>query len=155
MSTNPTTIEIEEFKVIGISVRTTNQNGQSQNDIGNLWDKFMRQNLIEQIPNKNSDEVYCIYTNYESDFNGPYTTILGCKVDSFDNIPDGLIGWTITKSNYQVYKSTGKLPDSVVKTWTNIWQSEISRKYAADFDVYGQDSQNPENAEVDTYVSIK
>jgi predicted transcriptional regulator YdeE len=153
--TQPTTIEIEEFKVIGISVRTTNQNGQSQNDIGNLWSKFMGQNLIELIPNKNSNDIYCIYTNYESDFNGLYTTILGCKVNSFDNIPEGFISWTIPKTKYQVYKSTGKLPDSVVKTWTNIWQSDISRKYVADFEVYGQKSQNPENAEVDTYVSIK
>ena len=30
------TTEIEGFKVIGISVRTTNQNGQSQNDIGRI-----------------------------------------------------------------------------------------------------------------------
>ena len=148
-------IEIEEFKVIGISVRTTNQNGQSQNDIGNLWSKFMGQNLIEEIPNKKSEDIYCIYTNYESDFNGLYTTILGCRVNSFDNIPEGFISWTIPKTKYNVYKSTGKLPDSVVKTWTDIGQSDISRKYAADFDVYGQKSQNQESAEVNTYVSIK
>jgi predicted transcriptional regulator YdeE len=153
--TQSTTIEIEEFKVIGISVRTTNQNRQSQNDIGNLWGKFIEQNLIGKIPNKNSLDIYCIYTNYESDFNGLYTAILGCKVNSFDNIPEGFISWTIPKTKYQVYKSTGKLPDSVLKTWTNIWQSDTGRKYVADFDVYGQKSQNTENAEVDTYVSIK
>jgi predicted transcriptional regulator YdeE len=50
--TQPKTIELAEFKVIGISVRTTNENGQSQNDIGNLWAKLMGQNLIEQIPIK-------------------------------------------------------------------------------------------------------
>ena len=148
------TIEINEFKVIGISVRTTNKNGQSQNDIGNLWDKFMGQNLIEQIANKNSNDIYCIYTNYDSDFNGLYTTILGCKVNSFDNIPQGFGSWTIPKTKYQVYQSAGKLPDSIVKTWTSIWQTDISRKYVADFDLYGQKSKNPENAEVDTYVSI-
>ncbi len=149
------TLEIEEFKVIGISVSTINKNRQSQNDIGNLWDKFMGQNLIEQIPNKLTHEIYCIYTDYENDFNGRYTTIIGCKVNSFENIPNGLIALTIPTTKYQVYKSIGKLPECVVMTWNNIWQSNIDRKYIADFDVYGQKAQNPEHAEVDTYVSMK
>ncbi|HZV12359.1 MAG TPA: effector binding domain-containing protein, partial [Candidatus Kapabacteria bacterium] len=34
-------ITLDEFNIIGISVRTTNQNGQSQKDIGELWEKFM------------------------------------------------------------------------------------------------------------------
>ena len=152
--TQPKTIEIEEFKVIGISVRTTNENGQSQNDISNLWAKFIGQNLIEQIPNKDANDIYCIYADYESDFNGPYTTILGCRVNSFDTIPHGFNNWTIPKTKYQVYKSAGKLPDCVVMTWINIWQSDVERKYIADFDLYGQKAQNPEHAEVDTYVSI-
>ena len=28
------------MKIIGISVRTTNQNGQAMQDIGNLWERF-------------------------------------------------------------------------------------------------------------------
>ncbi len=149
------TIEIEEFKVIGISVRTINKNGQSQNDIGNLWGKFMGQNLIDKVPNKLAHEIYCIYTDYENDFNGQYTTIIGCKVNSFENIPEGLTTWTIPTTKYKVYKSIGKLPECVMMTWTNIWHSDINRKCVADFDVYGQKAQNWEHAEVDTYVSIE
>jgi predicted transcriptional regulator YdeE len=149
-----TDIEIDEFKIVGIAVRTTNRNGQSQNDIGDLWGMFIEQNLIDQIPNKLTNDVYCVYTDYESDFNGPYTTIIGCKVNSIDEIPAKFIGRTIPKTKYQVYKSIGRFPDSVMKTWIDIWNSDIPRKYVADFDLYGPSAQNPENAEVDTYVSI-
>jgi|ERR1017187_3768469 predicted transcriptional regulator YdeE len=152
--TQPKTIELAEFKVIGISVRTTNENGQSQNDIGNLWAKLMGQNLIEQIPNKDTNDIYCIYSDYERDFKGPYTAMLGCRVNSFEKIPAGFSYRTIPKTRYQVYKSTGKLPDCVVMTWINIWKSTIERKYIADFDLYGQRAQDPEHAEVHTYVSI-
>lgn len=96
------TVEIDEFKIIGIAIRTTNQNGQSQNDIGNLWGKFMGQNIMEQIPNKEANDVYCIYTDYETDFNGPYTTIIGCRVNLFGNIPEGFISKTILTTKYQV-----------------------------------------------------
>ncbi len=146
-------ITIKGFSVVGIAVRTTNQNGQSQKDIAELWNRFMGQSLISLIPNKASNEIYCIYTEYESDFTGAYTTILGCKVHSLDVIPEGFVGKEISEATYKHYKAIGSLPDCVGKTWSEIWQSGIDRKYIADFDVYGEKSQNPQNAEVDIYVS--
>jgi predicted transcriptional regulator YdeE len=151
---NNKTVELSDFKIIGVSVRTTNQGGKSQKDIGELWGKFMGQNIFEQIPNKESNNLYCIYTDYETDFNGPYTTILGCKVKSLDSIPKGLVGKIIPATKYNLYTSTGKLPDCVMDTWKYIWQSGVKRKYIADFDVYGEKAQNHQNAEVDTYLSI-
>jgi predicted transcriptional regulator YdeE len=147
-------IEMPGFTVVGVSVKTTNQGMQSQKDISNLWGLFVGQNLVAQIHDKTSPDIYCIYTDYESDFNGPYTTLLGCRVNSLRSIPNGLIARAIPASTYQVYRSTGKLPDSVVKTWAEIWRSGIKRKYIADFDVYGINTQNPEQTAVDTYVSI-
>jgi len=146
-------ITIDGFSIIGIAVRTTNQNGQSQKDIAELWGRFMGQGLISQIPNKASAEIYCVYTEYVSDFTGAYTTILGCKVTSPDDIPVGFVGKEIPEATYKRCKAKGSLPDCVGKVWGEIWQSGIDRKYLADFDVYGEKSQNPQNAEVDIYVS--
>ncbi len=102
---------LEEFQIIGIYVRTTNENEQSRKDIGELWQKFSGTNMVEQIPNKENNDIYCIYTDYESDFTGPYTTILGCKVTSIENVPEGLIGKTIPGGKFQHYTSAGKIPD--------------------------------------------
>ena len=149
-------VELDQFQVVGISVRTTNQNEQSKNDIGNLFTMFTRLGLVDKIPNKKTSDIYCIYTDYEGDFNAPYTVILGCKVLSIDqNLANGFVGKTIPKTQYQVYKSTGKLPDCVGETWNKIWKSDIDRKYVADFDLYGAKSQDPNHAEVATYVSVK
>jgi predicted transcriptional regulator YdeE len=148
------TTELKEFKIIGISVRTSNTNNQALKDIGELFGKFMGQNISEMIPNKLTDDIYCVYTEYESDFNGPYTTIIGCKVSSLNDIPAGFIGRTIPESRYQVYKSTGKLSISLGKTWEDIWSSELNRKYAVDFDIYGEKAKDFENGEVETYVSV-
>lgn len=148
------TVELDQFPIIGVSVKTSNKNGQSQKDIGDLFATFMQENVFEKIPNKATGDIYCVYTEYEGDFNAPYTAIIGCKVFSLENIPDKLVGKTIPKTKYQVYKSVGKLPDCVGETWNKIWQSDIDRKYIADFDVYGPQSQDPMNAEVDTYLSI-
>ena len=62
---------IQKFNVIGISVRTTNENGQSAKDIEALWVKFWGEEIQKQIPNKVNDDIYAVYTDYETDFNGP------------------------------------------------------------------------------------
>lgn len=154
MNDNPDII-LDTFSIVGISVQTTNQNGKSQTDIGQLWQKFTQENLVEKIPNKDSTEIYCIYTDYESDFNGPYTTIIGCRVTDFTNAPDGFMTKIINKGRYLKILSKGKLPECVAESWKSIWQSQIDRAYIADFDFYGKGCENPQNATVDIYLSIK
>lgn len=35
-----------------------------------------------------------------------------------------------------------------------LWNSDLPRKYTADFEIYGEKAQNPENAEVDILVAV-
>lgn len=68
---------IQDFKVVGISVRTTNEDGQSAEDNEALWRKFWGEEIQRQILNKINDDIYAVYTDYETNFNGPYTLIIG------------------------------------------------------------------------------
>ena len=145
---------LDEFYIAGISIRTTNKEGQSQKDIGELWGRFMSENIAHKISGKVSDKLYCIYTEYETDFMGKYTTILGFEVSKDANLPEGIVLKTIPASSYRVYKSMGELPGSVVNTWKHIWETDIKRKYIADFDVYPADAFSSANPVVETYLSV-
>lgn len=147
---------MKEFKVIGISVRTTNENGKAAEDIPQLWNRFMSENVLEKIPNKINNNIYSIYTDYEGDYMKPYTTILACEVSSIDDIPEGMVAKTIKSSNYKQYVAKGNLAEGVVyNTWLKIWEDKIDRTYAADFEIYGAKAQNRENAEIDIFVGVK
>lgn len=147
---------IEKFYVIGISVRTTNEGSQAAKDIPQLWERFMSENIVSKIPNKASNDVYGIYTEYEGDFTQPYTTVIGCKVNNLDVIPEGLVGFTIETANYEKFTAKGKLLDNIVyNKWTDIWQSNLNRAYLSDFEIYGEKSMDMDNAEVDIFVAIK
>lgn len=149
---------IQKFEIIGISTRTTNKNGQAAQDIEALWGKFWGQNIQEQIPNKVSDEIYAVYTDYETDFTGYYTTIIGLAVSSLVNIPEGFVGLTIETDNYQKFVSKGKMPEAVVKTWLEIWGNEdlnAKRAYKADFTIHGKKYYDGDQAEVETFISVK
>jgi len=147
-------IIIPSFKIIGISVRTINANNQAQIDINELWNTWYNENIATRIPNTISKNLYNIYTDYETDENGFYTTILGYQVSTLASIPKGLIGKEIPKNKYKEFVSIGKLPDCVVQTWETIWNLKFNRNYGADFDVYNPDTMHPEHAEVKTYLSI-
>ncbi len=145
------TVQIESFKMIGISVRTTNENMQAATDIPELWEQFTSKSILNKIDNT----VYGVYTNYETDYTGKYDTILGCKVTSLEEIPKGMIGIEIPKSNYTKFSTKGNLKDNIVyKKWLEIWGTKLDRKYIADFEVYGEKAMNPMDAEVDIYISI-
>ncbi|MEO8769792.1 MAG: GyrI-like domain-containing protein [Ferruginibacter sp.] len=147
---------IPAFSVIGISVRTTNENGQSSQDIPALWNKFMSEGIIEKIPNKSGDTLYCIYTDYEKDHTKPYTTILGSKVSSLENIPNGMVGKMIEEANYTKHVAKGNLQEGVVfNEWLKIWDADLQRTFTSDFEVYGEKAMDPANAEVDIFIGVK
>lgn len=145
------------FKIIGISVRTTNKNNQSQQDLGKLWNNFFSENIIDKIPNKISGNIITIYTDYKSDYTDEYTTIIGVPVSTLDEIPNGLIGRKFEGDNFQKFIAKGEMPNAVVNTWIDIWRrdKELNRKYTYDFEVYGQNSQNGKDSEVEIYIATK
>jgi predicted transcriptional regulator YdeE len=149
-------MKLQSFSIIGISVRTTNENGQAGKDIPALWNQFISEGIAEKIPNKTDHSIYCIYTEYEKDHTKPYTTILGCKVADLNTIPVGMVGKTFKEENYSVHTAKGNLLQGVVfDEWTRIWNSNLPRTFTADFEVYGEKAQDPDNAEVDIFIAIK
>jgi len=147
---------IQKFSVIGISVRTTNENGQAGQDISALWNTFITEGIAEKIPNKIDSSIYCIYTEYEKDHTKPYTTILGCKVANLNTIPAEMVGKTMEEATYTKHIAKGNIFQGIVfNEWTKIWNSDLDRTFTADFEVYGEKAQNPENAEVDIFIAVK
>jgi len=150
------TVHLEAFNIIGIAVRTTNEGTKAAQDIGALWQKFISENSMEEIPNKVGTDIYSVYTDYEGDYTQPYTTLLGCKVTTLENIPSGMVGRSFDKSSYAKFKTNGNLADNIVyKAWVDIWNEPLNRKYIGDFEVYGEKAQDPSKAEVEIFVGIE
>ena len=148
-------ISLPSFHFIGIPLRTSNADPKSMQDIGVHWQRFYTDKIMDKIPGKVDNEVLALYTEYEGDFMKPYTLILGCKVSGVGNVPVGLVTKTIPEAKYAVFIAKGKMPDCIMECWKEIWSSDIERAYSNDFEVYGSKSQNPENTEVEIYISVK
>jgi len=146
---------LEEFEVVGISVRTTNQNSQSEKDIGSLWQRFTDGNMAAQINDRISEDIYCVYTEYESDHTDFYTAILGCKIKtSGSELSPGFVKVNMPAGSYRIYKPEGKFPENVANAWREIWQTNIPRQYTADFDLYKAGAASFEKTEVEIYLAV-
>ncbi|WP_347217722.1 GyrI-like domain-containing protein [Chryseobacterium sp.] len=149
-------VKVEPFKVIGITVRTMNENEQAAKDIPVLWEKFMKENVLNTIPNKIDNTIYSIYTEYEKDHTKPYTTLLGCKVENLDHIPEGMTGKSFDGGDYVKFTAKGNLAEGlVINEWFKIWNMDLERTFTADFEIYGEKAQNPSDAEVDILIAVK
>ncbi len=147
---------IEAFQVIGISITTTNKDGQSAKDISALWARFMGEGIADKIPNKIDESILSIYTNYQGDHTKPYDTILACRVSSLDTIPEGMVGHSFDGGTYGKFIAKGDLSKGIIYgTWTEIWEQNLDRVYTADFEIYGEKAKNPADAEVEVLVAIK
>ncbi|HSF46595.1 MAG TPA: GyrI-like domain-containing protein [Chitinophagaceae bacterium] len=150
-------MQVGDFYVVGISAVTSNQEGQSARDIGALWGRFYDENVLQMIEERESDSIYSIYTDYESDFRGKYTCILGVRVNVIVSIPEGFVGRRIEGGKFIKVVARGLMPGAVMSTWGQIWENDnlLNRKYGNDFEVYGDEATFGDDAEVDIYLSVK
>lgn len=149
-------ITIQPFNLIGISIKTTNKDNQASEEIGQLWQRFLGEQILDKIPNKIDHTVYSLYTEYEGDHTEPYTTILGCKVSTLEEIPEGMTGKSFAGGNYVKLTAKGDLMQGlIVNKWTEIFGMNLDRNYVADFEAFGEKAQNPNDAEVDFFVGVK
>lgn len=149
-------VELQPLTITGLGVRTCNREQQSAGDIARLWEQFWNEDVINRIPDKAGNDIYCIYTEYEGDFMQPYTTLIGCAVDKHSAVlPAGMKSVTISGGKYMKLTARGRLADGVViREWSKVWESDLARAYLGDFEVYpaGIDM---DNAEIDIFVGVK
>lgn len=148
--------KVEAFKLIGISVRTSNVEGKAAQDIPALWQRFMEEETTKNIPHLADNNVYCVYTNYEGDHMKPYDTIIGCKVNSLKNIPAGMVGHEISGGSYVEFLCEGDLmKGAVIGTWREIWNTtSLNRVYSSDFELYDERANDRSKAKVPILVAI-
>ena len=147
MSIQPIVKQIESFIVAGLSVRTQNSDefNEKTAKLPSLWQQFYTSELATNA------NIFGVYSDYESDANGLYTTTVGVSGDT-ERTKFATV--TIPAGNYLVFEGAGPMPSTLVKTWKQIWnyfeaESNYQRSFISDFEAYsGSDK-------VAIYIGIK
>ena len=159
---HPKIVQLEGFEVIGIAARTNNaKESGPEGAIPKLWQRVMREHVLDHIPDTTEPNLCAVYTHYASDANGDYTLVLGAKVRSGTKAPEGMVASAIPAGQYAVFTSDrGPVAKVVVEAWLRIWSyyqlpANDRRAYGADFELYDERAADPNNAQVDIYIGVK
>ena len=111
---------IKSKKITGKKIRTNNN---KIDEIVSLW---------KEVPNLGlNGDIYVVYYNYESDFNGDFDFLIGSENNVLNDTAD------IKEGKYMIW--TADSQDAVGSAWQKIWNTELDRAYESDFEVYSQD----------------
>ena len=80
---------------------------------------------------------------------GLYT--IGYAVNADDSTPEGMIHMRVPEQRYAVITARGEMPGALVETWMEIWEANLSRAFATDFEIH--DPATP--GEVEIWLSLK
>lgn len=159
-----TLIQLPEKKLLGITCRTNNarlfESDPATNPVAKVVQKYFHNNLAAKIPQrKTPGTTYCVYTQYESDFNGDFTYFIGEEVEDFSAAAE-FETLSIPAQHYAKFTSkAGPMPAVCINMWKNIWTMSAAdlggkRAYLADFEVYDERSHDHQNVILDIYIGI-
>jgi predicted transcriptional regulator YdeE len=141
--------------VMGVQRRTSNADGRSVKDIPACWQDFLSLNIASKIPNRaKTPAMFAVYSEYESDWTGEYSYLIGSEVTKADRIPKGLAVVRIPAQTYAVFTTAGQMPYAVLGIWLSVWGTKLPRAYTFDFELYDARFTRPDKKEADVYIAI-
>ena len=160
----PQIIAKPAFKVVGMKVTTTLNENIAKGTIPNLWTKFLPH--MANIPNRINEKIsygICAGDSFDIDNHtrdSDYDYIAGVEVESFDDVPEGMITREVPERKYAVFTHRGPLSnlkftlDYIYGPWAQksdykIVQGDDFEQYDDRFIPAGDDS------ELDIYIPIE
>ena len=139
---------------VGIKITTSNEAERNHEtaQIHGMWTEFMTNVAGKMVE---PAVYYGVYSEYESDMNGPYSLAATVEVVEGTTYPDELSIVQSPGGNYAVFRNSGTMPDVVFQTWSEIWEyfsaedCPHERAYTADYEEFASET------EVAIYVSVK
>lgn len=150
---NYETVQLEEKKVAGLKIRTSNTDPDMSSSIGAVWQKFFEDGIYQSIPNKENDKSIGLYMNYENGINGAYDMMVCCEIPNSSILSDSVQSETIPAGKYAKFIIQGHMQKAVAEFWMKLWSMDLDRKYSCDFEEY-QSGCDMDNAEIHIYISL-
>jgi len=141
----------EAVTIVGVELRTNNT--QAAQSIPDFWKKFYDENLLAQLTDKESVDLYAVYTNYEDagySSEGQYSLIIGVTSDELTKDSEGLVQAVLPQQEYMVFSVSDNKVENVDKTWQAILKNRIiERTFDVDYECYRR------NGYIDVVVGVR
>lgn len=146
-------VQLEEKKLAGLKIQTSNTDPQMGEKIGATWQRFYGDGIEATLAGRKNEKCIGLYTNYENGAAGDYDVVVGCEVDATVSQPELVETVTIAAGNYAKFIIHGDVQKAVGDFWMKLWELKLDRKFGSDFEEY-QPGEDMANAEIHVYISL-
>jgi len=138
-SGGPRVVHAGPLRWAGLGARTSNaaEMDPSTARIAGLWQRFLAEAHGKALPARLP---YGVYSDYESDVNGPYTLTVGVRVGEDEPVDGALAQVRAPAATYLVFEGRGEMPALVFRLWQEVWdhfaadRTDYRRAYGVDFE---------------------
>ncbi|MEZ6131236.1 MAG: effector binding domain-containing protein [Planctomycetaceae bacterium] len=128
----------------------TRLDGDPAIQIGELWNRFLSEEIADDIPSRLDDSIIALYCDYEAGHPKPYTFFLGCEVLDVCSAAEGFSIRYTPVGEYVEFRVTDDMPQAAIQKWQQIREMDLPRSYVADFEIHNPSSPN----EVSIHVGV-
>ena len=124
------------FMVVGMMYRGNNEN----QEIKTMWDQFIPR--FQEIKDKDLQETFGICRGFEGAGDGEFEYVAGVKVNSVNDLPDGMVVRMVPEQKYAAFTHRGALDglraniDYIYQSW--LPQSGCELTGGPDLEVYDE-----------------
>lgn len=119
----------------------TRIDGDPAEQIGEIWNRFLGEDLADDIPSRLDEGLIALYCDYdEGDDPRPSTYFLGCEVLDVCSAEEGFAIRYTPVGDYAEFHAYGEMPHAVIEKWQQIRNLNLERNYVADFEIHDPNS---------------
>ena len=119
----------KDLVIIGLATPTSA--ARAATDIPAAWQRFAAAGLPPT-----DGYTYAVYCDYESDFSGRYTLVLGVAAAPTAPVPEGMRRVRMPIGEYRSIPVEGDPSQVIWQAWAKVNASDASRRYIADCERY-------------------
>ena len=159
MSGKPERRHGRAMRVAGLALRTDNavESQPATGKIPGLWQRFRSEHWFDRLGDLGAfGPPVAVYSAYASDASGPFQIIAGREVAPNAAVAAPLQTVSVPAGEYLVFRSSGSLPESVIRGWQEVWayferprSDAPARAYTYDVEIY------PDSESVEIWVAIE
>jgi predicted transcriptional regulator YdeE len=146
----------DALTVVGLPLRTTPERAPAE--IPPLWQRFMQERFAQRLPRRADDAgIYAVYLDYESDYRGAYTLVVGVASESNAPVPAECRKVVIPAARYARFVAEGESAQVIWQTWAHIneqWPGRSQRRYQVDYERHTLDALLAGRGVSDVIVSV-
>jgi predicted transcriptional regulator YdeE len=148
-------VKLGKMTIVGITTQSENKKGKIIDDIETLKERFIFEEISAKIPNKTSNNVILLFSDYENGALGKFSLTLGHRVFSTKNIPKELTIRKVPSLYYKTFTSD-KRDDSSFQKWMKLMQKpkQNNLNFKVNFDLYWDGLDSLESSLVENYASV-